>query len=62
MAVDRLCFFPLVKHLQEPEGEIVLLLTSKRDAEREAIILEFSEILGAKGVILLLIYFYLSSR
>jgi hypothetical protein len=62
MAVERLCFFPLVRHLQDPDGEIVLLLTSKRDVEREAINLEFSDIFGAKGVILLLIYFSLSSR
>jgi hypothetical protein len=57
-----LCFFPFVKHLQEAERETVLLRTSIRDVEREAIMRELSDIFGTKGVILLRIYLYLSSR
>ena len=62
IAVDLLCFLPLVKHLQEAERETVPLRTSSLLAEREAINREFSDIFGTNGVTLLLIYFYLFSR
>lgn len=59
MAVDPLCFLPLCMQRQEADRYKVLFLTYNLELDLEAINLEFSDILGVKGVILFRIYFSL---
>lgn len=59
MAVDLLCFLPRCMHLHEADRYSVRFFTYNLELDLDAINLEFSDILGVKGVILSLTYFSL---